>query len=108
MANDEWLSGESGSRRVIRDRLGHILEEMWAQDDLGGVILSSGDYYALDGPEQELYEVVRFDLSDYGVLTDWYEVSLEIKNQEAQRVDLRYTAMGADLTIPISLEVTHP
>ena len=27
---------------------------------------------------------------------------------EAERVDLRYTLMGADLTIPISLEVTEP
>ena len=29
-------------------------------------------------------------------------------NPEAERVDLRYTHMGADLTIPISLEVTGP
>lgn len=36
LANDEWLSGESGSRRVIRDRLGHILEEMWAQEPVPG------------------------------------------------------------------------
>ena len=29
-------------------------------------------------------------------------------NELAQRVDLRYTEIGADLTIPISLEVTEP
>ena len=85
-----------------------VTEEIWAQDDRGGVILSSEDYYALDDLERRSYEVVYFDPLDYGVFTDRYEVSLEITDRSAQRVDLRYTAMGADLTVPISLEVTEP
>ena len=83
-----------------------VQDGMWAQDDRGGVLLSRGAYYALNYPERGLYRVVNCTPLDDGVFTDRYEVSLEIPNRSAQRVDLRYTTMGADLIIPISLEVT--
>ena len=90
------------------ERLNFLVEEnMWAQDDRGGVILSQRDYFDMAYPERGYYEVVYFDRLDDGIVTDRYEVSLEITDPEAQRVDLRYTEMGADLTIPISLEVTE-
>lgn len=52
--------------------------------------------------------MLHFDRLDDGIFTDRYEVSMELTDPEVQRVDLRYTEMGADLTIPISLEVTEP
>lgn len=56
LANDEWLSGESGSRRVIRDRFGHILEEMWAQEPVPGKDL----YLSIDSRIQYMaYSAVR-------------------------------------------------
>ena len=91
------------------ERLNYLVEEnMWAQDDRGRAILSSRDYFDMVYPERGYYEVVHLDPLDDGVFTDRYEVSLEITNPDARRVELRYTTMGADLTIPISLEVTEP
>ena len=91
------------------EQLNYLVEEpMWAQDDRGGVLLSYRDYYDMVYPERGLYYVVNFDPLDDGIFTDRYEVSIEITDRSAQRVDLRYTEMGADLTIPISLEVTEP
>lgn len=92
------------------EQLNYLVEEnMWAQDDRGGVILSSREYYDdMVYPERGLYHVLHIDRLDDGVFTDRYEVSIEIIDRSAQRVDLRYTEMGADLTIPISLEVTEP
>ena len=92
------------------ERLNYLVEEnMWAQDDRGGVILSSREYYDdMVYPERGLYHVLHIDRLDDGIFTDRYEVSIEIIDRSAQRVDLRYTEMGADLTIPISLEVTEP
>ena len=91
------------------EQLNFLVEEnMWAQDDRGRAILSSRDYFDMVYPERGYYEVVHLDPLDDGVFTDRYEVSLEITNPDARRVELRYTTMGADLTIPISLEVTEP
>ena len=92
------------------ERLNYLVEEnMWAQDDRGGMILSSREYYDdMVYPERGLYHVLHIDRLDDGIFTDRYEVSLEITDRSAQRVDLRYTEIGADLTIPISLEVTEP
>ena len=92
------------------ERLNYLVEEnMWAQDDRGGVILSSREYYDdMVYPERGLYHVLHIDRLDDGVFIDWYEVSIEITDRSAQRVDLRYAEIGADLTIPISLEVTEP
>lgn len=91
------------------EQLNYLVEEnMWAQDDRGGVILSQRDYFDMVYPERGGRKVLHFDRLDDGIFTDRYEVSLEITDQSAQRVDLRYTEMGADLTIPISLEVTEP
>ena len=91
------------------EQLNFLVEEnMWAQDDRGRAILSSRDYFDMVYPERGYHEVVHFDQLDDGVFTDRYEVSLEITNPDARRVELRYTTMGADLTIPISLEVTEP
>ena len=92
------------------ERLNYLVEEnMWAQDDRGGVILSSREYYDdMVYPERGGRKVLHFDRLDDGIFTDRYEVSLEITDRSAQRVDLRYTEIGADLTIPISLEVTEP
>ena len=92
------------------ERLNYLVEEnMWARDDRGGVILSSREYYDdMVYPERGLYHVLHIDRLDDGIFTDRYEVSIEIIDRSAQRVDLRYTEMGADLTIPISLEVTEP
>ena len=82
---------------------------MWAQDDRGGVILSSREYYDdMVYSERGGRKVLPFDRLDDGIFTDRYAVSLEITDRSAQRVDLRYTEIGADLTIPISLEVTEP
>ena len=36
LAYDDLLSGQNGTRRVIRDRLGHVIEEMWAQEPVPG------------------------------------------------------------------------
>ncbi len=36
LANDQTLTGQNGARRVIRDRLGHIIEEMWTQEPVPG------------------------------------------------------------------------
>lgn len=36
LANDKTLTGQNGSRRVIRDRLGHVIEEMWTQEPVPG------------------------------------------------------------------------
>ncbi len=36
LANNKTLTGQNGMRRVIRDRLGHIVEEMWAQEPKPG------------------------------------------------------------------------
>ena len=91
------------------EQLNYLVEEtMWAQDDRGGVLLSYRDYYDMVYPERGLYYVVNFNPLDDGIFTDRYEVSLEITDRSAQRVDLRYTEIGANLTIPISLEVTEP
>lgn len=91
------------------EQLNYLVEEtMWAQDDRGGVILSQRDYFDMVYPERGGRKVLHFDRLDDGIFTDRYEVSLEITDRSAQRVDLRYTEMGADLTIPISLEVTEP
>ena len=91
------------------ERLNYLVEEnMWAQDDRGGVILSQRDYFDMVYPERGGRKVLHFDRLDDGIFTDRYEVSLEITDRSAQRVDLRYTEIGADLTIPISLEVTEP
>ena len=91
------------------EQLNFLVEEnLWAQDDRGRAILSSRDYFDMVYPERGYYEVVHLDPLDDGVFTDRYEVSLEITNPDARRVELRYTTMGADLTIPISLEVTEP
>ena len=91
------------------EQLNYLVEEtMWAQDDRGGVILSQRDYFDMVYPERGGRKVLYFDRLDDGIFTDRYEVSIEIIDRSAQRVDLRYTEMGADLTIPISLEVTEP
>ena len=91
------------------ERLNYLVEEnMWARDDRGGVILSQRDYFDMVYPERGGRKVLHFDRLDDGIFTDRYEVSIEIIDRSAQRVDLRYTEMGADLTIPISLEVTEP
>ena len=91
------------------EQLNYLVEEtMWAQDDRGGVILSQRDYFDMVYPERGGRKVLHFDRLDDGIFTDRYEVSIEIIDRSAQRVDLRYTEMGADLTIPISLEVTEP
>ncbi|MBM6928375.1 peptidoglycan D,D-transpeptidase FtsI family protein [Parasutterella secunda] len=36
LANDRTLTGKNGARRVIRDRLGHVIEEMWTQEPVPG------------------------------------------------------------------------
>ena len=91
------------------EQLNYLVEEtMWAQDDRGGVILSQREYFDMAARERGDRKVLHFDRLDDGIFTDRYEVSLEITDRSAQRVDLRYTEMGADLTIPISLEVTEP
>lgn len=36
LANDKTLTGQNGARRVIRDRLGHVIEEMWPQEPVPG------------------------------------------------------------------------
>ena len=36
LANDKTLTGQNGSRRVIRDRLGHVIEEMWTHEPVPG------------------------------------------------------------------------
>ena len=91
------------------EQLNYLVEEtMWAQDDRGGVILSQRDYFDMVYPERGGRKVLHFDRLDDGIFTDRYEVSLEITDRSAQRVDLRYTEIGANLTIPISLEVTEP
>lgn len=91
------------------EALNYLVEDnMWAQDDRGGVILSSQEYYGRDVSQRRLYQNVHISSLDGGIFTDRYEVSLEIADPEAERVDLRYTTMGTDLTIPISLEVTQP
>ena len=91
------------------EQLNYLVEEtMWAQDDRGGVILSQRDYFDMVYPERGDRKVLHFDRLDDGIFTDRYEVSLEITDRSAQRVDLRYTEIGADLTIPISLKVTEP
>ena len=91
------------------EQLNYLVEEtMWAQDDRGGVILSQRDYFDMVYPERGGRKVLHFDRLDDGIFTDRYEVSLEITDRSAQRVDLRYAEIGADLTIPISLEVTEP
>lgn len=36
LANDKTLTGKNGERRVIRDRLGHIIEEIWTQEPVPG------------------------------------------------------------------------
>lgn len=36
LANDKTLTGQNGARRVIRDRLGHVIEEMWTQEPVPG------------------------------------------------------------------------
>lgn len=91
------------------EQLNYLVEEtMWAQDDRGGVILSQREYFDMAARERGDRKVLHFDRLDDGIFTDRYEVSLEITDRSAQRVDLRYTEIGADLTIPISLEVTEP
>ena len=36
LANDKTLTGQNGARRVIRDRLEHVIEEMWTQEPVPG------------------------------------------------------------------------
>ena len=36
LTNDKTLTGQNGLRRVIRDRLGHVIEEMWTQEPVPG------------------------------------------------------------------------
>ena len=82
-------------------------DEFWAEDDQGGVLLSHHQYS--ENPRGwDFSDMVRCTPMDSGIFTDRYEVMLAVHSPEAERVDLRYTLMGADLTIPISLEVTEP
>ena len=84
------------------------VNEFWAEDDQGGVLLSSGDRWRQNQAPGNLSCTVWHTALDYGAFTDRYEMMMALPNLEAKRVDLRYTHPGSDLTIPISLEVTKP
>ena len=56
LANDSTLSGQNGMRRVIRDRLGHVIEEVWAQEPVPGQDL----YLSIDSRIQYIaYSAVK-------------------------------------------------
>lgn len=56
LANDKTLTGHNGARRVIRDRLGHVIEEMWTQEPTPGQDL----YLSIDSRIQYIaYTAVR-------------------------------------------------
>ena len=96
------------TRRQPLERLHTLLiNGIWAEDDQGGVLLSHHQY-SEDLRRWDFSDMVNCTPMDSGIFTDRYEVMLAVHSPEAERVDLRYTLMGADLTIPISLEVTEP
>ena len=83
-------------------------QEFWAEDDRGGVILSQGEQGRRADYGGTFFRYVRLTRLDRGVFTDQYEVMLAVQSPEAERVELRYTCMGADVRIPLSLEVVSP
>ena len=102
-----YLQMEVTHRRPLEQLHTLLINGIWAEDDRGGVLLSYDEYYE-DPRRWNFTDHINCKHLDSGIFTDRYEVVLAVHSPEAERVDLRYTLMGADLTIPISLEVTEP
>lgn len=78
---------------------------LWAEDDRGRRIASAAEVENLRLPED--YMMGRTLLSQT-VFRERYEFLIPVSDAAAERIDLRYTRMGADLTIPIPLEEETP
>lgn len=60
------------------------------------------------GEREDRTEYVSCTAMEHSFFTERYEILLSVRSPAAEQVVLRYTTMGADLTIPLSLEVTQP
>lgn len=78
---------------------------LWAEDDRGRRIASAAEIENLRLAED--YMMGRTLLSRT-VFRERYEFLIPVSDAAAERIDLRYTRMGADLTIPILLEEEMP
>lgn len=85
-----------------------MARELWAQDDRGGVIPSRDGWDRQGGEREDRTEYVSCTAMEHSFFTERYEILLSVRSPAAEQVVLRYTTMGADLTIPLSLEVTQP
>ena len=103
-----YLQLEVDHRRPIRPLNDQVARELWAQDDRGGVIPSRDGWDRQDGEREDRTEYVSCTAMEHSFFNERYEILLSVRSPAAEQVVLRYTTMGADLTIPLSLEVTQP
>lgn len=103
-----YLQLEVYHRRPMRPLDDRVARELWAQDDRGGVIPSREGWDRQGGEREARTEYVSCTAMEHNFFTERYEIMLSVRSPAAERVDLCYTAMGADLTIPLSLEVIQP
>ena len=77
---------------------------VWAQDELGNRYLSLEEYYYSRGnPRWGELQVLRSGIRGCTPLSADYEILVPVCSREAERLELRYTRGGADVTIPIVL-----
>ena len=103
-----YLQLEVDHHRPMRPLDDRVTRDLWAQDDRGGVIPSREGWDRQGGEREARTEYVSCTAMEHNFFTERYEILLSVRSPAAERVDLCYTAMGADLTIPLSLEVIQP
>ena len=103
-----YLQLEVDHHRPMRPLDDRVTRDLWAQDDRGGVIPSREGWDRQGGEREARTEYVSCTAMEHNFFTERYEILLSVRSPAAERVDLCYTAMGADLTIPLSLKVIQP
>lgn len=77
---------------------------VWAADDLGNCYLSLDEYYhSQRDPQWGQPQVLRSGIRARTPLSATYEILMPVCSREAERLELRYTRWGADVSIPIAL-----
>ena len=103
-----YLQLEVDHPRPMRPLDDQVTRELWAQDDRGGVIPSRVGWDRQGGEREARSEYVSCTAMEHNFFTERYEIMLSVRSPAAEQVVLCYTTMGANLTIPLSLEVTQP
>ena len=79
-------------------------QEVWAQDDLGNGYLSLEEYYnGWEKPQWGEAHILRSGIRGCTPLSATYEILVPVCSGQAERLELRYTRWGADVSIPIVL-----